>query len=294
VPQWGAAGYNTGVSLSGYESIRSPQNPQFKLWSRWIDNPDLDDCPWLAIEGIKQVREISARTRPQLVVVSEDLPPDLLTAAQTALRKVVVPRRLFDRLSRVRSPQGLLAFFDKPRWSWQDLGPFLVGLDGVQDPGNLGTILRTAAATGIFSVVTTPGTVSLYNDKVVRSASGCLFQVPAMERQELSELAERGYNIWLADPYEGQSLFETTLEPPLAIVLGSEGGGLSRQDALAGKRLRIPMAETVESLNVGISSALIMFEVYRRMRVRPAPRPGPGPGEIAGSEISAVAAGENP
>ncbi len=226
-------------------------------------DPADPDCPFVPVEGEKQIRELLAARTANLLILSESRRRDWPSQAPNVREMIVLPDRLVDQLSPLRTSQGIVGFFDKPDWGFQDLTRHLVFADGLQDPGNLGTILRTAAASGLFSLVTAPGTVSCFNAKVVRASAGYLFSVPFVEGRKVDELRRRGYTIFVADAAGGSELFSAPLDPPLAVVIGREGGGPSSASKGA-MRLRIPMAAGVESLNAAVASAVIMYEVVRR------------------------------
>jgi TrmH family RNA methyltransferase len=199
------------------------------------------------------------------MILSSRRENDLQKMSLLSDRVCCLPAKLFQRLSRVKSNQGILAFFAKPIWRWSQLTPFVLFLDRLQDPGNLGTIFRTAAATGIFSIVTSQGTVSCYNEKVVRASSGYLFQVPFLQSRTARELNEKGYRISAAVSDSDSTLFESNLQPPMAFLVGNEGKG-PEPDSLreATGTFRIPMSTGVESLNAAVAAAVIMYEVVRR------------------------------
>ena len=128
----------------------------------------------------------------------------------------------------------------------------------------MGTLLRTAEVTDMFSLITSPGTVSCFNSKVVRASTGALFKVPLLQGIDPGELKERGYDLWEASPESGQSLFDVQFKSPLAILVGSEGKGLSSSSsAWASQQLHIPMKAT-ESLNASVAGSLILYEVFRQ------------------------------
>ncbi len=172
---------------------------------------------------------------------------------------------LFESLSTLDSSQQILAFFEKPTWNWNDFTSRVLYLHQLQDPGNLGTLLRTARATGIFSVATSADTVSCFNAKVVRASATSLFSVPFLERVEAGELKSRGYHLWATTSEGGKSLFEAHFESPLAIVIGNEGRGLSPAIlGIADHHLHIPMQLQVESLNAAVAGSLVLYEVFRQ------------------------------
>jgi len=174
----------------------------------------------------------------------------------------------FSSAAETDSPQGVLAIADVPPHSLDtlDLPPAarLVVLDAVQDPGNVGTIVRTAAALGTAAVVAMPGTVDLWNAKVVRSAMGAVFFLPAIPStwDALDAFRHReSFALWGADG-AGTPVYE--LKPPerLALVVGNEGAGLSddarqRVDRLAA----LPIASTVESLNVAVATGILLYQL---------------------------------
>lgn len=172
------------------------------------------------------------------------------------------------------TPQGILAVARIPRREWDDL-PLtgILVLDAVQDPGNLGTLIRTAEAMGMEGVVSLPGTVDAWNPKVVRAAAGSVFRIPVMESEwEMAEreLRARGIQIWAAD-VEGQPV--DRWEPPparLALVLGNEGRGVSsRILRRCDRAVRVPLSGSVDSLNVAVAGALLIdriFGAHRKVR----------------------------
>lgn len=254
------------MSSHRIEHIRSRENPQYKLWRRFLLRPDDPDCPWIPVEGRRQALELSRGRPPALLLLSREDLPGVAELTGRALRVVVLGERLLEQASRVRSPQGIIAFFEKPVWTRADLTPFVLFLDRLQDPGNLGAILRTAAATGRFSLVAAPGTVSRFNDKVVRASAGYLFRVPYLEGVPLEELARREYRILVADPGAEADHFGEAFEPPLALAVGAEGAGFDIPPSLPHRRVRIPMDAGVDSLNAAVAASLLMYEVVRRNR----------------------------
>jgi RNA methyltransferase, TrmH family len=248
------------VSLPA-DRITSSSNPRYRQWKRDVEHPEA--APWLPVEGLKQIRELADRRIVRLLLVEEAADLSSLALDCGEIERVVrLPRRLLDGLSGVRTGQGWLAFLDRPGWNWEQLKPCIVYLDGIQDPGNLGTILRSAAAFD-FSLVTGPGSVACFNRKVIRGSAGYLFQVPFLEGVSAAELSSRGYRLWLADAGGNHEVGRLPGRPPLAFVVGREGGGASRVPPGTGK-VRIPMVPGVDSLNAGVAASLLMYEAHRR------------------------------
>ena len=179
-----------------------------------------------------------------------------------------VSEREFASAAETESPQGVLAIADIPARSLGTLdagdGCLLLVLDAVQDPGNVGTILRTAAALGATATLALPGTVDLWNAKVVRSAMGAHFRHPALSTtwDDLDAFrAERALSLWAADA-SGEPLGGSATPRPrrLALVLGNEGNGLSAEARTrADATVALPIAAAVESLNVAVAAGIFLY-----------------------------------
>jgi len=253
------------IVAAAFDSIESRQNPRFKLWLSYSRHPEEKGCPWIPVEGAKQIRELAARRQIQLLLFSGPEDRELAELADRAADAVHMPLKLLESMSNVQSPQAMVAFFSKPRWNWDEIGGWVIYLLRLQDPGNLGTLFRTAAATGMFSLIASPGTVSCFNAKVVRASSSSLFAVPCLEGIELTELKKRGYRITAAGGKAGVELFRASPSPPSAVVIGNEGAGIDPEtEALADERLVIPMQKGTESLNASVAGSVIMYEIYRQ------------------------------
>jgi TrmH family RNA methyltransferase len=164
------------------------------------------------------------------------------------------------------SPQGIAALVKLPAVeTGAQTGPVLV-LEDLQDPGNLGTLLRSAEAFGARQVMVTPGTVSAWNPKVVRASAGSVFRVPVV-RASMSEIAarlkEQGIEMYAAVVQDAVSVLEVRLPVACALIIGNEGAGLSAEAlGLAQHRVRIPCA--VESLNAAVAGSTLLYEAMRQ------------------------------
>ncbi len=157
------------------------------------------------------------------------------------------------------SAQGVVAVVPMPRVPWPDDIPLLLMLDRVQDPGNLGAILRTAYAAGIRGVMLTPGTVDPYNPKAVRAGMGAHFHLPIRLVDDLRE-ALRGYRVYVSDVLGEIPCWEADWNPPVALVVGGEAHGASgTARSLANATVHIPMPGHAESLNVVVASGILLF-----------------------------------
>jgi len=249
----------------GSPFLESRHNPKFKQWLEYAKSPEDPDCPWVPVEGWKQLADL-AELPIELLLFSEPEDPRLRPLAKRARESVRVSSRLMQIISQVDSPQSVLAFIRKPHWEWSAMTPWVIHVDRLQDPGNLGTLFRTARATGLFSLTVSAGAVSCFSAKVVRASAASLFSVPFLESVSLDDLLHREYQVWATTPEEGERLFDARFEPPCAFAIGNEGAGLAPEiEQSASRRLTIPMAERSESLNAAVAGALVMYEVYRKV-----------------------------
>jgi TrmH family RNA methyltransferase len=169
--------------------------------------------------------------------------------------------------SDTETPQGLIAVLPFPRLSILPNPKMILIADSLRDPGNLGTLLRSAAASDVDVVLLSPETVDAYNPKVVRGAMGAHFRLPIREA-EWAEIADRvqGMNVYLAAAAAGeQSYTEIDWIQPSALIVGSEASGASKAALqLAAHRIAIPLSREVESLNAAVAASVILFEAKRQ------------------------------
>lgn len=218
---------------------------------------------------------------PESLIEEVYVTEDFLKNAEGKMREKLVKtgyetvsEQAFAKMSDTKSPQGILAVL-----SWRDYGreelfadkPLLLLLENIQDPGNLGTIFRTAEGAGVTGVVLSPGCADIYQPKVVRSTMGSFFRVPFYRSRDLGEeiafLKNRKVKIYAAY-LEGSECYDAVsyLEE-CAFLIGNEGSGLTRDTAMAADaRIRIPMEGKLESLNAGVSAALLVYEAARQRR----------------------------
>jgi RNA methyltransferase, TrmH family len=185
-----------------------------------------------------------------------------------------LPATLLNSALATETPQPIAALIEPPGWTWvhalgQDQKKTLVMvLAGLQDPGNLGTILRSAEAFGASGVVSLPGTVSAWNPKAVRASAGSVFRVPLIavsERDCLEELHKAGVKILATTVRDAQPAELVDLAGPVALIIGNEGNGVA--DDLAAKadaRITIPCPGPVESLNAAVAASVLLYEAARQ------------------------------
>jgi TrmH family RNA methyltransferase len=236
-------------------------------------------------EGVRCLEEVlRSRFEIETVLVSDKFGSSerelgLSEALLRAGSKVYqVPDALFGSLSDVRASQGILALVRMPaRKLITDLAtdrPLIICAAGIQDPGNLGTVIRAAAAAGASMVCTLPGTVSVRNPKTVRASAGAVFHIPFVEELHPTEFLEfcrrRSISVLRASAHDGNCYYREDLTGPCAILLGNEGTGIDQTAWAAGLRsVHIPMAPGAESLNVAVAGAILMFEAFRQRSSRP-------------------------
>lgn len=228
-------------------------------------------------EGIRLVEEaLAAGVALRGVLVSPALagtPRGTALLAELAAHAVPleeVPDREFGRLAGTETPQGVLAVVDPPTWTLDALAPApgapVLVLDAVQDPGNVGTLLRSAFALGAAGAVLLKGTADPNNPKVVRAAMGATFRLPsasADDGQFAAWARARDVTVWVSVA-QGTPLAQVAPPERLALVVGNEGAGI--RDAirdLAAERIAIPLARGAESLNVAVAAGILLHEVTR-------------------------------
>jgi len=271
-----------------YRIVQSKQNSRLKDLRRTLAHSGSDggslaghESRGLAgIEGPKLLEEaLRAGLRVQTVFVAqgaEHLLEGLALPAETEV--LLLPRKLVDSALTTETPQPVAALVEPPDWTWAHLlggrlnsAPLVLILDGLQDPGNLGTIMRSAEAFGANGIVSLPGTVSAWNPKAVRASAGSVFRLPlimASAQECFARLLQAGVKIWTTTVRRAQPIDMADLAGPVALLIGNEGNGVS--DHLAAKasgRLTIPYPGPVESLNAAVAASVLLYEASRQRSV---------------------------
>lgn len=238
------------------------------------------DC---AIEGVRILEEaIRSGLRFRAVFFREsalERAERLLPQIGAHVETLLLPDRLFDGTVASETPQGVAALVRLKEFSLDDLlgrmqlGPIIV-LAGLQDPGNLGTILRSAEAFGSAGVVVGEGTVSPFNSKVIRASAGSVFRLPVVVAKTaggtealIPKMRENGVRLLATSSHKGTPLDQANLTGSSAIFVGSEGAGLPRNlIAQMDETLAIPHTPQVESLNAGVAGSIVLYEAARQKR----------------------------
>ena len=230
------------------------------------------------VEGVRAVRDaLATGAIPRLVLLRHGDDDALAAFSAPALPPRHVEPRLFDRLSDVRTPQGVLAVFPMPRLlpDASAAAPFVLVLDRLRDPGNLGTLLRAAAGAGVHAVYCSPESVDPWNPKVVRAGMGAHFRLPLLplDPEAMDELRARLPRRVIACAEAARAYDEIDWTGPAALVIGGEAEGAGPALlAWGNEEAAIPLAAGVESLNAAVAGAVILFEAARQRRQRGAER----------------------
>lgn len=179
-----------------------------------------------------------------------------------------VKENIFKELCETVTPQGILAVVENRKVDLQNEEGFYVLVDKLQDPGNMGTIIRTAHASGALGIITTKGTVDIYNDKTLRSTMGSIFNIPIIEDNDLellNNLKNMGFKLIISSLDTDNNFYDIDLHRKVIIAVGNEGNGISEEVyALGDEKVKIPMPGGAESLNVAVSAAIMMYEAVRQ------------------------------
>jgi RNA methyltransferase, TrmH family len=254
--------------------ITSSQNPKLKLVRTLMGRPkERREANAFVIEGIRLIEEaVTAGWKFQFALYS-----DGLNERGQDLLKVLIAHRidaeevagdLLQKLSDTETPQGILAVLEFTDLPIPDSLNFVLIPDQIRDPGNLGTLIRTAAATGVQAIFLPEETTDAFAPKVVRAGMGAHFRLP-IYLLTWDEIRERtkDLQVYLAD-MNGTPCWESDFSKPLALMVGSEAEGASADGRkLATEKISIPMAGNVESLNAGVAGSVLMFEVVRQRSV---------------------------
>ncbi|MCR1949689.1 MULTISPECIES: RNA methyltransferase [unclassified Clostridium] len=226
------------------------------------------------LEGFRLIEEaVKANMEVEYIVLSqgdeEKFNSSSLKETINGNNIYVFSNNLFSQISSTEHPQGIVAVVKNKEMSIDLKGKFFLVCDKVQDPGNLGTIIRTGHAAGVDGIILTKGTVDIYNDKTIRSTMGSIFYVPIFYDNEdfsiIKELKYSGVSLVTTSLEESKNFFEEDLSGKIMLAVGNEGNGISNElFELANKKVKIPMPGGAESLNVAVATSIILFEKVRQ------------------------------
>lgn len=251
------------ITSTGNKLIREVRDLERKARAR-------RDSGLFVAEGERLCREIPIDYIERLFV-AEDYDgtlPDASDAAGHTPKMLQVPRELMEHMADTKSSQGILAVVRQKSYTTLSGDLFLI-LDTLQDPGNMGTIFRTAEAAGVDGILMNRSCVDVYSPKVVRATMGALFRLPFLVCEDLpadiQKLKARGVKTYAAHLQGTENHWGFDYRQPTAFMIGNEGNGLQESiAALADHYLRIPMMGQTESLNAGVAASVLMYEALRQ------------------------------
>lgn len=258
------------------QGITSKDNELIKHIKKLKDKKYRDMSNEYVIEGIKLVAEaIQEKAAIKQIILCDDceknaaIPKDLMYEI-AKYECIYVTEKIFNYLSEVQTPQGILAVIEKTSQATeidytQDI---IVALDDVQDPGNLGTILRTVDSIGLTQILVSKGTADSYNPKVVRSTMGAIFRVKIIAcedlKQTLKEIKRHKFKIVVSSLQTENTIYDIAYQKKV-ILIGNEANGVKKEiQELADEKIKIPMLGKTESLNASVATGIILYEYVRQ------------------------------
>ncbi|MCM3363893.1 TrmH family RNA methyltransferase [Niallia sp. MER TA 168] len=242
--------------------ILSVKNPQIKEWKKRLTKKERDKTGTFLVEGFHLVEEAFKADAIIDLIISEDI--DVPAWNYRDIPITIVTKEIIKELSDTETPQGILALCKQQ--SHQEIlstAQTFIAIDQVQDPGNMGTIIRTADAAGIDAVIIGEGTVDIYNPKVVRSGQGSHFHLPIIKTNLpafIEELKERKVPVYGTALENGRDYRETVKTDEFCLIVGNEGNGVSKEVlSKTDTNLYIPIYGKSESLNVAVAAGILMY-----------------------------------
>jgi TrmH family RNA methyltransferase len=258
--------------------VASRQNPLVKELSRSFARGETATDGSCALEGVRLVEEAirsglrfrAVFFRQSSLVLADRLLPQIAAQVET----VLLPNEIFDSAVATETPQGVAALAKVKSFTLDDVlrpyQPLVLVLSGIQDPGNLGTMLRSAEAFGASGMLLGRGTVSQFNSKVVRASAGSVFRVPVVAvkvEEAIPRLREAGLRLLATSSHGGTPADQVNLASPLALFIGNEGSGLPRElMSQMDETVVVPHPGQVESLNAAVAASILLYEAARQRR----------------------------
>lgn len=256
--------------------ITSTANAQVKQLLQWQKKSRQRNKDGIfLVEGIRMWKEVPKERLIKVYVSESFLKRYEKDLKNSTVKTEVLSDQIFERVSDTQTPQGILCVVKRKEHSLNDIlkgdALFLVILDNLQDPGNLGTIVRTAEGAGVDGIIMSQGCVDIYNPKTIRSTMGSIYRMPFLYAEHMDEvfglLKEKQITVYAAH-LEGKTFYdEQDYRKGCAFLIGNEGNGLSEEMAAsADVKIRIPMYGQVESLNAAVATSVLMYEASRQRR----------------------------
>lgn len=247
------------------DMITSVKNQTIKNWAKLTRKKYRQEQGLFIVEGEHLVEEaISSEWPIYTIIIEADFKPSFDLTNQSI---EYVSDHVFSHLAQTKAPQGIMAIV-KMKQNIDYKTNRLLMIDAVQDPGNLGTMIRTADAAGFDAIILGEGTVDLYNDKVIRASQGSIFHLPIIEADlslEIDRLQKEGVVICASTLDDAKSLYETEITDQMALIVGNEGSGVDQELIdKADQLIHIPIYGRAESLNVSVAAGIMMYELKKR------------------------------
>ncbi|MEN2765616.1 TrmH family RNA methyltransferase [Ornithinibacillus xuwenensis] len=242
--------------------LTSAKNEKVKNWKKLHMRKERINSETFLIEGFHLIEEaIQSKWEIKEIILQEGtiLPDWNINCSVTE-----VTENVFQQISQTKTPQGIAAVV-RFRRQQEVTGDYILLLDSIQDPGNLGTIIRTADAAGFDAVILGEGTVDLYNDKVVRATQGSIFHIPVRQENltnRIQVLKQDGFSIWASALTNSKDYHKLTITSKVALILGNEGAGIQAKFLeTADEIVKIPIYGKAESLNVSVAAGILMYHI---------------------------------
>ena len=258
------------------QTITSKDNELIKHIRKLKDKKYRDESNEYVVEGVKLVEEaVKENAKIKQIIVCEDTTRtyEIPTHIMLEIAKyecISVSDKIFNIITQVTSPQGIMAIIEKNAQNakidyTQDI---IVVLDDVQDPGNLGTILRTVDSIGLNQIIVSKGTADAFNSKVVRSTMGAIFRIKIIEVENLAqvikEMRKHHFKLMVTSLQTENSIYDIKFNKKI-IVIGNEANGVSKEiQEMADEKAKIPMLGKTESLNASVAAGVVMYEYVRQ------------------------------
>ena len=257
--------------------IESKNNKVIKEIRALADKKYRDELGLFIADGLRFVNEIPETIQIEKIIFSESFASkNDLTPYQKKSSTLIISNKLFDEISDTKKPQGIMAICKKIHFNVNDIikkNGFYILAEEINDPGNLGTIIRTAHAAGANGIFLTNGSVDLYNNKVLRSTMGSIFKIPVLQNIDLdyiSDILKKNKIMLYAAHLKAKKYhYEVNYTNGCAFLLGNEARGLSEHAvSLCDGLIKIPMPGDAESLNASVAAAILMYEVVKQRMLR--------------------------
>lgn len=256
--------------------ITSKDNELVKHIKKLKDKKYRDENNEYIIEGVKLIEEaVKENAKIKKIIICEDTTRtyEIPTNVMLEIAKyecIYVTDKIFSSITQVTNPQGIMAVIEK-KAEKQEIDfsqDIIVALDDVQDPGNLGTILRTVDSIGLNQIIVSKGTADSFNSKVVRSTMGAIFRIKIIEvedlKQTIKEIKKHNFKLMVTSLQTENSIYDIDFNKKI-IIIGNEANGVSKEiQEMADEKAKIPMLGKTESLNASVAAGIVMYEYVRQ------------------------------